>query len=110
MWVLSMEHASCHPLGAAVLGLFSGFWKICAPLTQDVKHVEELFIGGRRLAGIQMKPATVPKRTVQMSSNKCRGVKNGTSFSYLVMSQARFSNGRQDPLRFLVNSVAAVEC
>jgi hypothetical protein len=57
-----------------------------------------------------MKSATVTKRTVRASSNKCRGVKNDTPFSYLVRSQARFSIGRQDTLRLLVISVAAVEC
>jgi hypothetical protein len=110
VWVLSMELASCHPFGAAILGLFSDFWKICASLSHAVKHAEELFSGSRRLARIQMKPATVPKRTVQTSSNKCRGAKNGTPSSYLVRSQARFLVGRQDTLRILVISVAAVGC
>jgi hypothetical protein len=105
-----MELASCNPFGAAILGVVLGFWKICAPLSHAVKHVEELCSGSRRLARIQMKPATDAERTVQTSSNKCRGVKNDTLFSYLVRSQARFSVGRQDPLRFLVISVAAAEC
>jgi hypothetical protein len=97
-----MELASCHFFGAAILGLFLDFWKICAPLSHAVQHVEELFGGNRRLARIQMTPATVPKRTVQTSLNKCRGVKNDTPFSYLVRLLARFSVGRQGTLRFLV--------
>jgi len=108
--VLSRELDSCHPFGAAIFALFLDFWKICAPLSHAVKHVEELYGGSRRHAKIQMKPATVPKRTVQTSSNKCRVVKNDTFFSYLVRSQVRFSVGRQDTLRFLIMSVAAVEC
>jgi len=108
--VLSRELDSYHPFGAAILELFLDFWKICAPLSHAVKHVEELYSGSRRLARIQMKPATVPKRTVQTSSYKCRGVKNDTLFSYLVRSQVRFWVGRQDTLRFLVMSIAAVEC
>ena len=110
VWVLSMELASCHPFGSAILGLFLDFWKSCAPLSHALRHVEELFSGRRRLARIQMKPATFPSRTVQTSSNKYRGVKNDTPFSYLVRSQDRFSVGRQDSLRFLVISVAAAEC
>lgn len=59
--------ASCHPFGATVLGFFSDFWKMCAPLSHAVKHVEELFIGSTRFARIQMKPATIPKRTFVVS-------------------------------------------
>jgi hypothetical protein len=90
VWVLSMELASCHRFGTVILGLFLDFWKICAPLSHAMQHVEELFSGNRELARIQMKLATVPKRTVQTSLNKCRGVKNDTPFSYLVRLLARF--------------------
>jgi hypothetical protein len=110
VWVLSRELDLCQHFDAAILEFVLDFWKICAPLSHAVKHVEGLYSGSRRLARIQMRPATVPKRTVQTSSNKCRGVKNDTLFSYLVWSQARLSVRRQDTLRFLVMSVAAVEC
>ena len=82
MWVLSRELDSCHLFGAAILELFLDFWEIYAPSSHVVKHVEEIYSGSRTLVRIQMKPATVPKRTVQTSSNKCRGVKNDTVFVF----------------------------